>query len=299
MELFAKPDKNNLTDQIREEKTTNPIFDWMLYINIPLVYGIGFYFLYVVSNYHLELYELIGLSLSVGTTLSANGINVAHELGHRKEKMHKWMSKALLLPSLYTHFIIEHNLGHHKNVATDKDPASAKKGQMVYTFWISSLIGSYISAWKIESKRMKQSQYSFYSFRNELLVLTLLQAVFLSSIFLYFGWNAFLWFLLTALISALMLETINYVEHYGLRRDLIGQRYERVLPKHSWNSDHELGRILLYELTRHSDHHFLANKKYQLLDHHGTSKQLPLGYPGSMLITLLPPVWYKLMNERI
>jgi alkane 1-monooxygenase len=98
----------------------------------------------------------------------------------------------------------------------------------------------------------------------------------------------------------LQLETVNYIEHYGLRRKRLANGfYEITGPQHSWNSDHELGRILLYELTRHSDHHYKASRKYQVLRHFDESPQLPHGYPASMLMAMFPPLWFSMMDKRI
>lgn len=133
-----------------------------------------------------------------------------------------------------------------------------------------------------------------------MITLSIMQLGLLALIYWFAGPYVLLMFVIAAIFSFLMLETINYIEHYGLRRQKLDNgRYERVQPYHSWNSNHELGRILLYELTRHSDHHYLANKKYQLLDHHENAKQLPYGYPTSMLISMVPPLWFKIMNPRI
>lgn len=299
LEYILPQNTSNHSAEVSDSLVKKKVFDWLLYINIPIVYGTGIYFLYIVSSVKLELYELVGLIFCVSIVFASNGINVAHELGHRKENYHKWMSKFLLLPAMYSHFIIEHNLGHHKHVATDIDPASAKKNEPIYFFWLRSTIGTYKNAWAIEIKRMKKNQQNFFSLKNEMLIITILQLSTLLLVYLAFGAYVLLIFCITALVSALFLETINYIEHYGLRRDYKNGRYEKVTPMHSWNSNHEVGRILLYELTRHSDHHFLSNKKYQVLDNHEDARQLPLGYPGSMLVAMVPPVWFRLMNHRI
>ena len=105
---------------------------------------------------------------------------------------------------------------------------------------------------------------------------------------------------LAGVVGLLLLETINYIEHYGLIRQLNDNgRYERVDVIHSWNSNHIIGRIVLYELTRHSDHHFKASKKYQILENKKESPQLPFGYPTSILLSLVPPLWFWIMNSRI
>jgi alkane 1-monooxygenase len=135
---------------------------------------------------------------------------------------------------------------------------------------------------------------------NEMIQIHLLQAGLVGVIYLVFGWAGVWPFLLAALIGILLLETVNYIEHYGLQRRLQDNgRYERAMPQHSWNSDHVLGRLLLFELSRHSDHHYMASRKYQILRHHGESPQLPTGYPGSMILAMLPPLWFHIMNQKI
>jgi len=239
------------------------------------------------------------MTLSVGIVLGA-GINVAHELGHKKGKLEQLIAKLILLPNLYMHFIIEHNRGHHVHIATPEDPATSRKGEMIYTFWLRSSIFSYISAWKLEAKRLKKENKSIVSLSNEMIVFQLIQISYLALIFAFFGMTVMLFSIAIAIVGFLLLETINYIEHYGLvRSKLPNGRYERVDMRHSWNSNHEIGRIVLYELTRHSDHHFKANRKYQVLRHHDESPQLPLGYPGSMLMSFLPPLWFYVMNRKL
>jgi alkane 1-monooxygenase len=198
------------------------------------------------------------------------------------------------------HFFVEHNFGHHLHAATKEDPATARYNQMVYSFWITSIVRQYINAWKIQKKLRQRGKFSFFSFKNNMFWFTLLQISYLAIIFYFLGTLPFAFATASALVSFLMLETINYIEHYGLlRKKLASGRYERVREIHSWNSNHTIGRIVLYELTRHSDHHYKASKKYQLLDCHEESPQMPFGYPTSMVLALIPPLWFKVMNKRI
>jgi len=290
----------NFSDEVKKERLNIKIFDWLLYFNVVLVYGILLLFIYKLNTANLSAYELIGSIVTVGVVFVTNGINVAHELGHRKSKIENRMSQALLLPSLYIHFFIEHNLGHHKNVATDLDPASARYNELVYTFWFRSVIGSYKSAWNIEKTRLKRKNIPFWSTKNQLLMFHFVQFAYIAFIFAVTSFTGFIAIMLAGIFSFLMLETINYVEHYGLRRKkLPSGRYEKVQPIHSWNSEYEMGKILLYELTRHSDHHYQANKKYQILDHYEEAPELPLGYPGSIILSLIPPAWFMVMNKRV
>ncbi|TPN87842.1 alkane 1-monooxygenase [Aquimarina algicola] len=299
IELFTNASTENLDKESKTSKNKNILFDWMLYLNIFIVYGVLIYTLVTVTHTSLETFELTGIIISTGIVLGTNGINVAHELGHRFTK-ERFIGKALLLPSLYMHFYIEHNFGHHQKVATKEDPATAKYNHPVYLFWITSTIGQYISAWKIQLNLLKKQNKSFFSFKNDMLWYIFFILIYLSTITYFFGILGLKTAILSGIVGFLLLETINYIEHYGLRRSKTNTgRYERVREIHSWNSNHQLGRILLYELTRHSDHHHRASKKYQILDHHDQSPQLPFGYPTSMVLALLPPIWFFIMNKRV
>lgn len=162
LELLLKEQNSNYTEAESSSRAVNPIFDWLLYINFPIVFGLLSWSLLEVSNYNFATYELVGLVLSIGMVLSANGINVAHELGHRQTSKVRFIAKTLLLPSLYMHFFIEHNHGHHLHAATKEDPATAKYNQPLYSFWITSTLRQYLNAWKIQLKLLKNNQMSFF-----------------------------------------------------------------------------------------------------------------------------------------
>ncbi|MFK7755746.1 MAG: alkane 1-monooxygenase [Flavobacteriales bacterium] len=290
----------NLSQEEAKSKLSSFFFDVLLYLNLPLVYGVMAYFVFWLHTGNYSAYEILGNVLSVGTLLGANGINVAHELGHRFNKAENILAQALLLPSFYMHFFIEHNLGHHKNVATAEDPSSARFNEPVYVFWVRSTFQSYAHAWSLEHARLKRLGSSALSLKNRMIWFTIFQLVYVIAILTFASVSTALLVIVSGVIGFLLLETINYIEHYGLqRKKLKSGKYERVRPKHSWNSNHELGRIVLYELTRHSDHHFISSKKYQVLEHHEESPQLPFGYPTSMLASLVPPLWFRLMNMRV
>ncbi|MDB4505710.1 MAG: alkane 1-monooxygenase [Saprospiraceae bacterium] len=300
LDHFYSSSEKNLTEQEEGSKLSTIIFDWLLYSNIPILWGLIWFFFSTISAGGLETFEMVGMTWSIGIIVSTIGINVAHELGHRVKKSEQLMSKSLLLSALYMHFFIEHNKGHHKNIATDEDPASSRLNENLYAFWVRSTIGGYKSAWSLETAKLKKQGVSFFSFKNEMLVFQLVQVTYLVFVGLYFGWFVVPFAIIIAITGFLLLETVNYIEHYGLRRKkLASGRYENVTIQHSWNSNHEMGRIFLYELTRHSDHHFKSTRKFQVLRHFDDSPQLPYGYPGSMLISFLPPLWFKLMNDKV
>ena len=296
VELFLPTHLSTFSEQESKSRLKDKFFDWLLYLNVPIVYLILFYGLYSFANYDLQPYEYFGFALSLGILLATNAVNVAHELGHRKNKFDVFVTRLLLLPCLYMHFTMEHNYGHHKNVATELDPASAKKGQSLYHFWITSVFGQYKNAWQIQMKLLKNKKASFVSSENNLLLFLIYQGLYLTTIYSLLGEGALMLAFLVGVISFLFLETINYIEHYGLRRKKVGNKYERVQNTHSWNSDHIMGRIILYELTRHSDHHFRASKRYQVLESLEDSPRLPFGYPMSMLLAFVPPLWFALIH---
>jgi alkane 1-monooxygenase len=299
-EQFLPKSDYNFPAEEEKKRIDIKLFDWLLYLNIPILYLLIAYYFTKVGNEGLFFYERLGMTLNVGLVVGSIGINVAHELGHRTRRYEQQMAKILLTTALYTHFIIEHNRGHHKRVATDEDPASAKMNEPIYAFWLRSVSGGYINAWKLEQQRLHKSGWPFWSWQNEMIRFTLLQFSYLLAIGLIFGWEMIPFATAIAVVGFLLLESVNYIEHYGLRRRKTATgRYEKVGPQHSWNSDHELGRIFLYELTRHSDHHYKANRKYQVLRHFEESPQLPLGYPASILLALVPPAWFLYMNPKV
>ncbi len=300
LELFFKGNDRNFSKEEEEIAKNKWIFDWMLYINVPIQWGVIIYFLFRVTSGELATYEIVGMTISAGMCCGILGINVAHELGHRRTWYEQLMAKMLLLSSLYMHFFIEHNRGHHKNVATDLDPASARYGETIYAFIPRSIIGAYIGAWKLEFDRLRKAGKPLLGWGNEMLRFQVYQAATVAAIYLAFGWVGAVCFLGAAAGGYFLLESVNYIEHYGLRRQEIAPgRYEKCMPWHSWNSDHTFGRIMLYDLTRHSDHHYLAGRKYQVLRHFEDSPQLPIGYPGAIVLSFVPPLWFAYMHPKI
>ena len=300
LELLLTQNAKNYSEEELKNNKVNPIFDWMLYLNLPMVFGILFWALFEISFSALETHEIIGIVLSVGIVLGVNGINVAHELGHRLTNKQRFLGKLLLLPSLYMHFFIEHNFGHHLHAATKEDPATARYNQSVYSFWVTSVFRQYVSAWKIQINLLKNNHKNFFSIKNDMLWYAIIQISYLVLIFFVFGKIGLFFSLSVAITGFLLLETVNYIEHYGLLRlKTESGRYERVKEIHSWNSNHVVGRIVLYELTRHSDHHYKSSKKYQILECYENSPEMPYGYPTSMVIAFFPPLWFRIMNKRI
>jgi len=299
LELFFKPNSKNLSVEEKQKVKKDSFFNIILYTIIPLQIGFVIFFLFTIQE-PLSTFEFIGRVSSLGVLCGILGINVGHELGHRTSRFERFLGETLLLTSLETHFLPYHNSGHHYNVATPNDPATARKGEWVFTFWFRSQIGSYIQAWKIEAAKLKKKGSYFISLSNRMLIYTIAQIVLLLTIYLAFDMKTMLAFTAASLFGIVMLETVNYIEHYGLlRKQKENGNYERVQPYHSWNSNHIVGRTILFELSRHSDHHYKASKHYQLLDSMPNSPQMITGYPGMMLLALIPPLWFKIMHKQL
>ena len=299
IELFIKPDNKNLTDAEEELAKEDNIYDWIIYAMVPLHFIMLFYYMESIQDPGLAISDLIGRTLSMGT-ICGNAVNIGHELGHRSKKSEQFMAKLVLLVTLLMHFFIEHNRGHHTKVGTAEDPATAKKGDILFVFWIRSMVLSYISAFKLEANRLLKKGHSPWSIHNEMIWFNVIQFSFIGLIFFLYGSLGMICFLIVSFMGWAVLETINYIEHYGLeRKKTENGNYERVMPHHSWNSDHIIGRLMIYELSRHSDHHYKASRKYQILRSYDDVPQMPAGYPGMMILSLVPPLWFYVMNPRV
>ncbi len=300
VELFIKPDAKNFDEKSERIEGANKMYDWIIFLAVPVQLFVLIYFLNVIDDTPTNSVEFLGKISSMGFMCGVLGINIGHELGHRRNRLEKFLGQVLLLTSLDTHFHIYHNEIHHRDVATPHDPATAKRNQLLYVFWITSHFGSYIKAWQIENLKMKKINKPILSLNNRMVVYTLANISLLISIHYFFNLTVLLAFVATAAIGIALLETVNYIEHYGLlrRKDEHG-KYERVRHCHSWNSDHQLGRMLLFNLSRHSDHHYNGGKKYQILLSHSESPQMPTGYPGMMALAVFQPFWFLVMNKKL
>lgn len=299
-ELFLPSDNSNLDEVQSELEGRNLMYDGLLYLMVPLQYFTLYLFLKKIGEPNHSNFERIIMISAMGLNCGIIGINVAHELGHRTKKFEIILAKLLLLSSLYLHFYIEHNRGHHKRVGTHHDPASARYGESLYSFLVRSIIRSYFSAWNLEANRLKKQNQNPFSMNNQMIHFGIIQLLLLISINYFFGWMVMTYFIIASILGISLLESVNYIEHYGIgRRQKKDGSFEKVLHCHSWNSNHVIGRLALFELSRHSDHHYKACKKYQLLNHHEESPQMPTGYPGMIMLALVPPLWFKVMHPLL
>ncbi|KPM32260.1 alkane 1-monooxygenase [Croceitalea dokdonensis DOKDO 023] len=300
LELLLPPDRANFDKKIADDEKNQKVYDYILYATLPIQIGFLIYFFYIIGETPYGTMEYIGRITAMGFMCGVVGINVGHELGHRHTRWEQLMGEILLLTSLNTHFLPYHNAGHHRNVATPEDSATARKNELLFVYWFRSHFGSYIEAWRLENQRLRASSRHWFSLQNRMVVYSIANIALLVLIYSLFGTKVLIAFLGAAAFGILLLETVNYIEHYGLLRKKNEQgRYAPVRHNHSWNSDHPIGRTLLFNLSRHSDHHYNGSKKYQVLKSHEKSPQMPTGYPGMMLLAVMQPLWFWVMNKKL
>jgi len=247
----------------------------------------------------LPVGQLLVFALAVGTVTGGIGITIAHELGHRSSRLDRAIARALLVSVAYGHFFVEHVRGHHVRVATPDDPATAPRGMSVYRFIARSVIGSFRHAWRLERMRLGRRGRSAWHPSNWVLSGSLLSAGLLALAGLFAGPHGALLFAVQAVWAFVLLEIINYVEHYGLLRRRVDGRYEPVREEHSWNADFAVSNWVLFNLQLHSDHHAHMSKPFEQLRTVPDAPQLPAGYPTMVLLALLPPLWFAVMDSRV
>lgn len=299
LDLIFGEDTTNPDESQVHQLESYPLFRWMVMLNVPIQFAATIWGTWMIVTYQPAWWITLGFIYTIGG-INGIGINTAHELGHKKEKLERWLSKLALVPTFYGHFFVEHNRGHHKNVATPADPASSKMGESFWRFLPRTMLGSLRSAWHIEKERLERTGKSVWSWDNDNLQGWALTVLFFGALTLWLGWMALPFLLVQAFYGASLLEVVNYIEHYGLLRQKTPDgRYVRCEPEHSWNSNQIVSNLLLYHLQRHSDHHAHPTRRYQSLRHFDQSPQLPAGYAAMVVIAYIPWLWYRLMDHRV
>lgn len=299
LDALVGVDAENPPDSIVKWLEQDRYYRWCTYAFLPLQYAGLVFACWLWADGGLSAVDSLGLALTMGM-VSGIAINTAHELGHKRDDLEKWLSKVALAQSGYGHFFIEHNRGHHVRVATPEDPASARLGESFWAFLPRTVGGSLSSAWGIERARLRRGGHSAFSPRNDILQAWAMSVVLFAALTVAFGAVVLPYLLLQAVLGFCLLEVVNYLEHYGLRRQKKDDgRYERCRPEHSWNSNNVASNVLLYHLQRHSDHHAHPTRRYQALRHVDEAPQLPTGYAGMILLALCPPLWRRSMDRRL
>jgi alkane 1-monooxygenase len=302
IDLVAGLDRSNPPDDVIEALEKDRYYRWITYLFLPIQYAGFVGAFWVMTHYDLSVVDRVGIAISIGC-IGGIGINTAHELGHKREANERWLSKIALAQSFYGHFYIEHNRGHHVRVATPEDPASARMGENFYQFWPRTVGGSLRSAWHLEKARIARRSQHPWRLSNDVLNAWLMSAVLWGAMVVIFGVGITPYLVIQAVVGFSLLEVVNFMEHYGMLRQKVGvgerERYERVDPSHSWNSNNIATNVLLYHLQRHSDHHANPTRRYQSLRDYQESPVLPTGYAGMIVLAIVPAVWRRVMDPRV
>jgi alkane 1-monooxygenase len=292
-------DRNNPPDAVVMQLDQDRYYRRLTYATVPLHFvtlvGAAWY----ASTQGLSVWGMIGLTIVTGMT-SGLAINTGHELGHKNSRIEKLLAKLVLAVPAYGHFTIDHNLGHHRNVSTPGDPASARMGESIYKFAVREIPGALNEAWTIEKNRLQRRERSFWHPNNQILQSYYLTALLNITLIVWLGWVMVPFLLLHHASAYWQLTSANYIEHYGLLREQDENgKYERCEPRHSWNSNHVFSNLVLFHLERHSDHHANPLRRYQALRHFDDAPQLPNGYFGVYLLAYVPVLWFRVMDKRL
>jgi alkane 1-monooxygenase len=292
-------DSSNPPEQIVPQLEADTYYRVLNHLTIPLHFLILIAGAWFVSTYQPGWSGFIAISLTVGV-IGGFGINTGHELGHKNNRADRLAARLVLAVPFYGHFTVEHNAGHHTQVATPEDSASARFGESIYQFALREIPGGLRRAWQLESKRLQRRGYSRWGWRNEILQSYAISLVLYLGLLISFGMITLPFLLLQTAYAWWQLTSANYIEHYGLLRErLPNGRYERCQPRHSWNANHLASNLVLFHLERHSDHHSYAARHYQSLRHYDDVPQLPSGYFGMFLLAYVPHLWRKVMDARV
>lgn len=240
--------------------------------------------------------DYLGASFSFALAIAMGGILTAHELTHRTDDpLAMWLGRWMLAMAFNASLETAHVFGHHRDVATPADPATARRGENVYYFFVRSTIGQVFQAWRIETERLRGSgpvaQYS----RNRVVHGFLRSGLVAGLFFAVGGWLALGVFLISAVWNKLLLESLNYMEHYGLVR-APGTSIEA---RHSWDSERSFCHAALFDLPWHADHHHRAGVQFPELKSAGGAPTLAHGYLATLPIALVPALWRRQMAPRL
>jgi alkane 1-monooxygenase len=299
LDAIVGEDQSNPPEELVPQLSADRYYRYLTWATLPLYFftlGVAAWF---VGKEAQSAWAILAVALSVGF-YSGTAITVGHELGHKKEKLERWLAKIVLAVPAYGHFWVEHNRGHHRDVATPEDPASSRFGETIYRFAVREMPGALRRAWSLEKGRLERMGKSAWSLENEILHSWAIAAVLRVGVLAAFGPVMLPFLLIHDFLSWWGLTSANYIEHYGLLRQKGADgKYEKPQPHHSWNSNHVISNLLTFHLERHSDHHAHPTRRYQALRHFEGLPTLPGGYSSMFLLAYVPPLWFKVMNPRV
>lgn len=299
LDHFMGTDKTNPPEEIVPQLDADPYYKNLLKASIPLHFIVLIISAWFVGVEPLPVWAIVSFAIVAGM-YSGSCINTAHEIGHKNSKADRLWARISLAVCGYGHFCIEHNLGHHRDVSTPEDPASSRMGENIYAFALREVPGAALRGWHAERDRLAKKGFGFWSPHNHILQSYGLTLLVQGSLVIAFGWPVLLFLLVHNFMAWMQLTSANYIEHYGLLRERKENgKYERCQPHHSWNTNHLFSNLMLFQLERHSDHHANPSRPYQSLRSFENLPELPAGYFTMYFIAYFPPLWFKVMDQRL
>lgn len=292
-------DTHNPPEEVVPLMAKDSYYRVLLYVAIALLYIDFFAVAWFIGTHALPWWSFLALTLATGFA-GADAILVGHELGHKAGRLDRIAAQVSNALVGYGHFCIEHNRGHHVQVATPEDPASARMGESIYRFVLREVPGALKRGWAHEKKRLARAGRRAWSLHNEILQSWALTLVLAGIVISLYGWIMIPFLLIHHWYGWYGLTQANYVEHYGLLRQKRSDgRYEPCAPRHSWNTNHIYSNLSSFHLQRHSDHHANALRPYQALRDFKDLPRLPSGYPGCFVLAAIPPLWFRVMHPKL
>lgn len=236
--------------------------------------------------------QLVGATISSGI-FAGIGIIYGHELAHTKGfsfVIARWM----MALSGASHFCYAHVYNHHLELGCEDDPATSPRGRSLYAHFPLSYFGQSKFLYRMEQQRLGRLGVSFLSWQNRWIRG---YAMSLPTIFLFWfagGWIGLICMLGVWAIANFELETLNYLEHYGLIREKGGQ----IEYHHSWDNSTAMTSFFFIEIGRQADHHDRGETHFWELDEVGAPNQ-GKGYFTEFALALIPPVWHSLMRKEL
>ena len=299
LDYMLGEDLSNPPESAVPKLDADQYYRWITFLLVPILWSAFIFAAWFFMRYDLPWYGVFAMIVT-GGMVGGFCINLGHEMGHKNTKLERWLAKIILAPSGYGHFFIEHNRGHHRDVATPADPASSRMGESIYRFVLREMPGALRRAWVLEKDRLHRCGQPVWSVHNEILQPAMITISLWSALVLWLGVGVLPFLLAVSFWANFQLTSANYIEHYGLlRKERAPGRYEVCQPYHSWNSNHIFSNWALFHLQRHSDHHAHPLRRYQSLRHFAHLPRLPSGYFGMYLVSYVPPLWAYVMNSRL
>jgi alkane 1-monooxygenase len=296
LDILAGEDRHNPPEDAVAALDADPYYRRVTYALVPLMWVCIIFSAWFVTTQELPLHGLLAVTIGTGM-MGGFCINVGHELGHKRTVLEQTLAKLVLAPTCYGHFYVEHNRGHHRDVATPADPASSRMGESIYAFVVREMPGAWRRAWALEQQRLGGAPWHW---KNEVLQPLALTIALWTALAVWLGPQVLAFMLAMSFWANFQLTSANYIEHYGLLRR-VGEngKPEACRPHHSWNSNHKVTNWMLFHLQRHSDHHAHAARRYQSLRHFPGVPSLPNGYFGMFMLAYFPPLFFRVMDPRL